>query len=313
MLVDHQTHWHPLSYLERMNARPGFPAADIGAESVGLTLAGGQRWTLPRALFDIEYSMSSMDRHGIDAMVSSPIYFAAFHGLSEAEAEDAASFVNSETARMQADSSGRLVGLAVAPMQYPAVADRVVRRAADLGLRGVCVLSNYDGETPTAGRHLPVYRAMDETGQVCVLHPAMRARSYEADAGIVVERGLDWMHDTAHAALSMVASGILDECQNLSVLHPHAGGVLPYVWGRAADISGRDLRSYLRTRFYVDTAVNTPGALDFAIQLYGADRVVFATDDPFVPRDRSIPFQRGELGDRVEGVSGNQIAQLMGS
>lgn len=311
MVVDYQTHWHPLSYLERLKVRPGFPVVGGSGETIEFALAEGQDWSLPRILFDIDYSLASMDAHGIDAMVSSPIYFAGFHGMSESEAEEAADFVNAESARMQAEHPERFIGLAVAPMHYPHVARTVVQRAAGLGLRGVCVLSNYQGETPAGERHLRVYRAMDDADLVCVLHPAMRARSFEAEAGIIVERGLDWMHDTAHAALSLVVSGVLDECQTLSVLHPHAGGVLPYVWGRAGDIAQLDLRAYLRERFYVDTAANTPAALDFAIDVYGVDRMVFATDDPFVPRERSIPFQRASLGNRAEQVLGNQIARLV--
>jgi Amidohydrolase len=47
------------------------------------------------------------------------------------------------------------------------------------------------------------------------------------------------------------------------------------------------VREYLRDRFYTDTAVPTAGALPLAIETYGADKILFATDSPYAsPRDR---------------------------
>jgi predicted TIM-barrel fold metal-dependent hydrolase len=53
-------------------------------------------------------------------------------------------------------------------------------------------------------------------------------------------------------------------------------------WGRIApNPLARPLPEYLRERFYVDIAVRTPGALALAIEIYGLDHVLFATDFPF--------------------------------
>jgi predicted TIM-barrel fold metal-dependent hydrolase len=57
----------------------------------------------------------------------------------------------------------------------------------------------------------------------------------------------------------------------------------------------RPLEEYLRERFYVDVAVRTPAALACALETYGLDRVVFATDFPFADPLAHVRFLRANL------------------
>ena len=56
--------------------------------------------------------------------------------------------------------------------------------------------------------------------------------------------------------------------------------------------TSRPLGDYLRERFYVDVAVKTPGALELAIDTYGLERVLFATDFPFLDPVAHVDFMR---------------------
>lgn len=311
-IVDYQTHWHPQSYLERLRQRDDYPRAIQGAEPPQVELGPDQLWRTPPGLFDIERSLDDMDRHGISTMVSSPIFFGGYAGLSEDEAVEASRFLNRETARMQGEIPDRFVGLAMVPMQYPNIAAEAIREAADLGLRGACVLTNYADRGPATGEHLRIYRAMDDADMTCVLHPAMRSRVWQLNPSDPVERGLNWMFDTAHLALSIIENGILDECPTLTVLHPHLGGVLPYVSGRLRVLATGDIANYAHHRFFVDTASSTPGALEVAIDFYGADRIVFATDDPFVPRQATMGFFQREVAEPLRrSILENQVLGLV--
>ena len=93
------------------------------------------------------------------------------------------------------------------------------------------------------------------------------------------------MAHTSAAAFNLIESGTLDACPSLTVLHPHLGGVLPYLLGRLERIQNerRELPvgEYLRTRFYTDTVGRTPGQIRLAMQAYGPDRVLFGSDNPF--------------------------------
>jgi predicted TIM-barrel fold metal-dependent hydrolase len=93
------------------------------------------------------------------------------------------------------------------------------------------------------------------------------------------------VYQTSLTALRLVDEGVLDAVPDLVVVHPHLGGVLPYVAERIGLLGGSKakhrIEHYFKTNFYVDTAAGNPAALRLAIEAYGIDRVVFATDYPF--------------------------------
>src|SRR5690349_3547731 len=82
--------------------------------------------------------------------------------------------------------------------------------------------------------------------------------------GMTAEVGLSWMFDTSLAALSLVYSGTLDACPKLQVVHPHAGGVLPYLRNRIVGIPEfhkklqpveleRPVEQYFTDQFWADS------------------------------------------------------------
>jgi predicted TIM-barrel fold metal-dependent hydrolase len=100
--------------------------------------------------------------------------------------------------------------------------------------------------------------------------------------------------------LSLVYEGVLDACPDLTIVHPHLGGALPAVVDRVVecevDVDTRfELRTYLRRNFFVDSVQKTPGAARLAVETYGLERVVFATDYPWVDRRGSREATCGAL------------------
>jgi predicted TIM-barrel fold metal-dependent hydrolase len=95
---------------------------------------------------------------------------------------------------------------------------------------------------------------------------------------------------------------VLDAVPDLVVVHPHLGGVLPYVAERIGLLGGskaeHPIEHYFKTNFYVDTAAGNPGALRLAVEAYGIDRVVFATDYPF--------YDMSSVRQQVEDTLGQQ-------
>ena len=85
--------------------------------------------------------------------------------------------------------------------------------------------------------------------------------------------------------------GSLERHPTLKVVQPHCGGVLPYLWGRVehqTEVMGRGMehlagpaRSYYR-RVYLDMVSPFPAALAYAHAFAGADRLLFASDHPWV-------------------------------
>src|ERR1700730_9631624 len=303
-VIDYQCHWYPMSFYELVSGRDRYPRVGFIDGKWKIDADTGIGWSFTPEHLSLENYFARLDAAGIDVGVSSPNMVGDVTRLEVSEAREITGLLNEETARMQHEHPQRFIGLAMLPMQDVAVAieslDEAILR---LGLRGVCVLSNIAGRPIGSEETLPIYRRMDELGVPLVIHPANTSMAFNIGLPLGIEVGLTWMWDTSAAALSLIFSGVIDECPNLTVLHPHLGGVIPYVigrisafmesWGRIApNPLQRPLAEYLRERYYVDVAVRTPGALALAIETYGLDHVLFATDFPFIDPVAHVEFLR---------------------
>jgi aminocarboxymuconate-semialdehyde decarboxylase len=314
MVVDYQTHWYPSAYLDSIRARSAYPRTEIVEGGYLYEGPNDDRRVLDRRFFDLEPQLADMDEHGIDVMVCSPNLVGEVTMLPLAEARETAQLLNEEMARAQRELAGRFVGLAMLPMQDADAAIEALEHAVlRLDLSGVCILSHIAGRPIASAATLPIYRRIAELGVPVFLHPANRSSAYHAGEVRPIENGLNWMVDTSRAALSLMLTGTLDACPGLAVVHPHTGGVLPFVISRIAATAsptattvetpptmGRSPEQYLRERFYADTVNPTAGALALAISAYGLERILLATDYPWQPR-----------GPRLADVHANADAAAM--
>ena len=314
MVIDHQTHWCPPAYIEAMRGRTRYPRLDTHEDGFYiLEMGDGDRWVLP--LLDFDQYRASMDEYGVDVMVCSVIPAGQLTGMERTEALEAAELLNEETAAMQRAHPDRFVGLASLPLNDAETAIQALDRAiVELDLRGVSLVSSLDGKPIVSEELLPLYRRIEELDVPIYLHPTTRSIVYPRTSP-AIELGIGWLFDTSTAALEFVATGTLDECPNLIIVHPHLGGVIPFAAGRLgttfkvrrhihdlqAEIEQeRPLVEYLRSNFYVDSASPTPGALQLAVNTYGIDRILFGSDHPFrssTPRSGPINYVRNELSE----------------
>jgi len=311
MVVDHQTHWCPPAYIEAMRGRTRYPRLEPHENGYVLEMAEGERWVLP--LLDFDQYRASMDEHGIDIMVCSVIPAGQLTGMERTEALEAAELLNQETAAMQRAHPDRFVGLASLPLNDAEIAIQALDRAiVELDLRGVSLVSSLDGKPIISEELLPLYQRIEELDVPIYLHPSTRSLAH-GRMSPAIEGGIGWLTDTSVAALEFVVSGALDQYPNLVIVHPHAGGVIPYAAGRlgvsfrsrrtrydlfAPVQEDRPLADYLKSNFYADSATLTPGALRMAANTYGMDRLLYASDHPFRssnPRIRSINYVRDNL------------------
>lgn len=305
-IVDHQAHWFPRTYVESLLDRDRFPRASLGeGGAIVLETTVDIRNTLKPSYLDLDVHLSDLADHGIDIAVISPALLGEVAHLPTEDAVRALDAVNQELSHAQCEYSDHVAGLGMMPMQDPDAALQVLNRAiVEMGLKGVCVLSNIGGKPIVSDGLLPVYRRIEELGVPLYLHPAWNSMAHGAGLGLTIELGIGWMFDTAAAALALVYGGVLDACPNLTVVHPHLGGDLPYVSGRMNEVGlefrvdvRHDLLTYLRERFYVDCVQSTPAALALAADIYGWDRIVYATDYPWVDRGQSREYVEENLDD----------------
>ncbi len=197
--------------------------------------------------------------------------------------------------------------IGTAPISNGAAMVEESRRAVeDLGAVGMQVYTNVDGRPLDHPEFLPFFEYMAAAGKPVWLHPA-RGETFpdyqsEDRSEYEIWWTFGWPYETSAAMARMVFSGLFDRCPGLRVITHHAGGMVPFFEGRVgpgwdqmgARTSGRDLAAvrkglkrphleYFR-EFYADTAsFGSRAAIEHAVEFFGEDRVLFASDAPFDP------------------------------
>jgi predicted TIM-barrel fold metal-dependent hydrolase len=185
----------------------------------------------------------------------------------------------------------RFLGLAVLPLhQMEAALAELDRCVDELGMKGILLYSNLDGRFPDEPEFRPLFQRAEERGLPLLLHPA-HPTTYAAVQGYEMASGLGLMFDTTIALTRIILSGILEQHPHLKLVCPHAGGALPYLIGRidhqtqvlkrGAHHIRKAPSEYLR-QVYLDTVSPLPLAIRYAYDFIGPDRLLFATDHPWV-------------------------------
>lgn len=104
---------------------------------------------------------------------------------------------------------------------------------------------------------------------------------------------LDLQNGVSHAVVTLTLSDFLKNFSNVSVQVINLGGTIPFILERMEYVvevrtpdAPRDLARRLR-RLYVDSGSMGARALELAVRVFGADRVMLGTDFPFFPTSRA--------------------------
>lgn len=221
-----------------------------------------------------------------------------------------------ELSRIGSDSMAELVEkyperfpafIGTAPMSNPdALVEESRRAIEELGAVGMQIFTNVSGKPLDLEEFAPFFAYMAEAGKPVWLHPA-RAANFsdyltEDRSEYEIWWTLGWPYETSAAMARMVFSKMFDRHPNLKVITHHAGGMIPFFEGRVGPgwdqlgkrTTDRDLAPILDElkkphlqyfkEFYADTAsFGSRKAIEHAMEFFGEDRILFASDAPFDP------------------------------
>ena len=214
------------------------------------------------------------------------------------DALDLSMFLNDHIAEVCNEFPHRFVGLGTIPMQLPRLAIQELERCVnDLGLRGVQIGTNIQGQNLDNPLFFPIFEAAADLGAAVFVHPwDMLAQDR------MTKYWLPWLvgmpAETALAICSVIFGGVLERLPKLRIGFAHGGGAFPFTVGRVEhgflvrpDLCAADNdvnpREYLG-KFYVDSLVHDCDALRLLIKMVGHDRVALGSDYPF-PLGESAP------------------------
>jgi aminocarboxymuconate-semialdehyde decarboxylase len=235
-----------------------------------------------------------MDRDGIDFQVLSPTPQQFFYELPPEAGRAANRMVNDYLAQQAARMPERFVALGTVPLQQIEFACAELDRCCrELGMRGVEISTNVNGEDLSSDRLAPFFARAEELAMLTFLHPMPKP-----------ERRLSkfYLHslianplESTIAVSHLIMGGVLDRHPGLKVCVAHGGGFLPTYTGRMdhAFKVRADCRHHLKhtpshylKRLYFDTVVFDGEHVRDLVRRYGADHVVMGTDYAY---DMEIP------------------------
>lgn len=277
---------------------------NLDAQVINLEGAGAQN-RIARRLQDIQQRIAEMDRLGVDMQVlglTSP-------GVQMFKPEIGialASLANDRLAEVIASYPGRFAGLATfAPQDPKAAAKEMERAVKKLKLNGFIVNSHTGGEFLDEEKFWPILEAANDLGRPIYLHPRCPSDGMSAPFRDHRIQSAIWGYaiETGTHAMRLIVSGVFDRFPNLQFIIGHMGENIPFhLWrtdhwfDRRAGVYGSKLKpsEVLKRNFMItNSGVEHEPALRYAIDVLGADRIMWAIDYPYEEMEPSVAFMNG--------------------
>lgn len=306
-----EEHVHTQSYLSYLRSRKEWPKREPlpGQEAAfeREEWAPGKFRTMPLGAPTLleevgEQRLKNMDAAGVDMQILS----LAFPSVEFFPAEDAtrvAAMVNDELAETVGRYPGRFAALAaIAPQDPEAAAAELERAVTQLGFKGTMITGSVQNEYLDKKKYRPIFAKAEELDVPIYIHPKMpptnMIEQYLEYPGLS-QAMLGFAADAGLHAMRLILSGVFDEYPRVKVILGHMGEALPFwLWrmdsrfrevqrseGEAAGCYKDFQRTpsrYFRENFYVTTSgMFWAPTLEFVSRVFGADRIMYATDYPF--------------------------------
>lgn len=285
MIIDIYSHACPKEFIDNLAAQYPTP------ESAGLARR--------QLLYDADARVRFMDTHGIDIQVLVLVRPPLWLGMPREHMYRLLRCAHESIAKMVTRWPDRFIGVAVAPRVDDHILDEIHYAWRELGLSGVQIFTNIEGEPIDTAEMWPLYAEAAEAGQPIWLHPQHNPHTSPWLKESLLDRSLGWPFDTAVALTRLVYAGVLDLYPQLKIITHHLGGMIPHFGPRieafdeeiadfahdgvtttSASHLEHPVGNYLRG-FYGDTAVNyAPAAIECGVRFFGLDHVAFGTDFP---------------------------------
>ncbi len=269
--------------------------------------------------------IAAMDDTGLDVAVVSTTT-PGVQNLTPANAVALQGVCNDRLADAVRRHPDRLQGFATLATPDPeAAAAELGRAVTKLGFNGAMLYGRTRDRNLDHPDFWPIFEAAEALNAPLYLHPqspppAVRSAYYSGlgdrvDAALATH-GLGWHYDAGLQLLRLILGGVLDRFPGLQLILGHWGEVMLFYLERIDRMTGiadlaRPVSEYVRTNVFV-----TPGGvfsqryLQWSVDVVGPDRILFATDYPYVmvPDGGGRRFlEQAEIGeeDREKIASGN--------
>ncbi len=230
--VDCHNHWYPPDYLEYLVSRTEFPYARQTGPTSYVCYAPGDVIVahIDRAgHYDLKARIEDLDKAGLDTQIMS-ITIPGPEMLPAKEGVYWAKRTNDSFAKAVQDHPGRFYAYAGLPWQAPDEAVKELERCyKDLGVKGIQVFSNVNGEPLFLDKFDPIWALANELDLPFLVHPTVPLTASVMDMVRIPYQLYGYTLDTSMAVISLIFNGVFQKYPNLKAVHSHLGGMVPYL------------------------------------------------------------------------------------
>ncbi|KAK0701958.1 hypothetical protein B0T26DRAFT_660008, partial [Lasiosphaeria miniovina] len=204
--------------------------------------------------------------------------------------------INEYTARFRDEHPDRLGFLATLPPldQAEACIAEMAYAFDALKADGVVVFSSYAQKYLGHADFRAAWAELDRRGAVVLVHPGFEGMEAIDEPRYLAPPVIDWTHETTRTAVHLISTGVTRQFPAVKIILSHAGGTLPYVVRRAANLCCR-IRLVAMTedefvaeaqRFYIDVAFSSyDPQLRLLKEFVEPGHVLFGSDFPWEHSD----------------------------
>jgi aminocarboxymuconate-semialdehyde decarboxylase len=288
-MIDMHAHFYGGGLVQHLRKRIERPCLryENNAEQM---LAMNGAFPFERAHWDPDVVLAQMDQTGVAQRMLTFPGALCLDALPTAEIAGPIYAFNTFMSELQSRTDGRLMGLAGLPLAAPEVAaHELLRVRRELGLAGAILPSDYFETITNTMALRPLLDAANQSGALLMLHPGPMAGI--APPPVAAEfpqyrtSAVALQAQASQVVLTLVLSDLLDAFPRIRFQIINLGGTIPFIIERMESIARHRTPDHpfpterLR-RLWFDCASMGPRALEAAVALYGADRIMLGTDWP---------------------------------
>ena len=289
--IDCQSHLYCPEILERLEQRIEDPRVYRRDGERYVKMGGWHRKVFPHHM-DVAAKLANMDANAIELTALSindpgPEWFGR-------DGVPIAQLMNNFIGNIVKQHPHRFLGLCVLPLQdVTASLIELDRAVGDLGMKGILLYTNLAGRFPDEPDFWPIFARAEELDIPILLHPAKPVTT-ELVKEYEMTSSLGNMFEDTIALTRIIMSGLLDRYPRLKLVCPHLGGTLPYMIGRidhqtqvlkrGPKYLTRKPSEYLK-QVWFDIVSPAPLAMKYCLDMLGPDKLLFASDHPWVEPD----------------------------
>jgi predicted TIM-barrel fold metal-dependent hydrolase len=294
VMIDMHAHWRPAEVADALRARTREPRIARNQDGVEVLQSGRMgEAPLAEAFDDVDFHLARMDRQGVQTSVLSLL--GSFNWIESQPPEVSGPLcrkVNDGLSAICRKHPGRFAAFAALPLTDMSAAAAELERALGLpGVIGAQLPGNGFLTSKDAEAMRPLLEVANRHHATLFIHhgprPGDAFPKVAADTDNARRRNgtLDMQASLSSVMVTLCLTDLLAEYPDATVCVHNLGGNLPYEVERMdhrclLDTPQEELPSARigKARAYVDCNSFGPRAIEAAVRLYGADRIVCGTD-----------------------------------